>query len=343
MPSSRMNEDETRVIIGVFYAGHLGDALCATPLARLLWKARGRRIWVEQHPANLTAFQNNPYIEGFTSHTGRPLQRAMRGIGHMIQRLQQGFDLPIESDARPEIFLSAAERAWAEEQHARWNTGRRVCIVSPEAITDRERFGNVDWRYLRRILCRQFRVVYPRFGTAARANPEIPGDEEETILYEGLTSRQYISLFSVADAFCGGTSGGSHAAAAFGIPAVIVAWRELLEGLRFPCCKREPGPATFLYPEHQFLLNSTVRMGQFRESAVATAVADLHDAVESGRPNSHPANDLPSRCLNELVSIEAARRIAALRVSFMMAQALPKDDAVLILRGCGCRRRRILR
>ncbi len=64
------------------------------------------------------------------------------------------------------------------------------------------------------------------------------GQSEQPIegahVYYDLNIRQYMALFSVADLFCGGTSGGSHIAAAFDLPAIIVTWRALLKGKLLP-------------------------------------------------------------------------------------------------------------
>lgn len=219
------------ITLGPFAAGHLGDAMCATPLPRLLAARGGVRVWVADLPVLRAVFANNPYVSGFTAGPGGNLDPRVKGFGHLTQRFQQGFGLRPEPDARPELYLNPAEQDWAAEQRSRWPRGRPACILSTRVISDAAHFRGVDWVALGRALARRFTVVQPvltaggvyrrqvdpREGVRAggwRAEPRVPG----AVVYEDLPLRRFLALFAVADAFCGGTSGGAHAAAAFGVP-----------------------------------------------------------------------------------------------------------------------------
>ena len=76
----------------------------------------------------------------------------------------------------------------------------------------------------------------------------VPG----TVPYRGLSLRQYMALIAIADRFVGGTSGGSHVAAAFDVPSLVIAWRSILDPLRFPVSGLGV-VAAFLYPQHWFI------------------------------------------------------------------------------------------
>ena len=81
-----------------------------------------------------------------------------------------------------------------------------------------------------------------------------------------------MALIYAADLFCGGTSGGSHVAAAFDKPAIIIAWRSFTKRIRFP----DPGPDvsshSFLYPQHYFIC---------AEDIAKNAVSPIERAIQS--------------------------------------------------------------
>lgn len=149
------------ITLGQCFAGHFGDQICATPLARLLTVAYGMRVYASNKLSNLVAFANNPYITGFREGPGIRLDRRMRGAGHLIQRLQRGFGLRVEGDPRPELYLSKNERRWSLMQRAKWPKNRPVCILSTHAVSDWNRYSGVDWDTIGRAWARFCTVVQP--------------------------------------------------------------------------------------------------------------------------------------------------------------------------------------
>lgn len=73
-------------------------------------------------------------------------------------------------------------------------------------------------------------------------------------MFENLTPRQFLAMFSIADFYLGTNAGGAHAAAAFDVPAfVILNSKTAPDRLRFP----NPGAEqhdleSFLHPRHWF-------------------------------------------------------------------------------------------
>lgn len=271
-----------QIILGPWSAGHLGDVLCTSPLPRLL-KSQGICTYIIEHPNTCAVFQNNPNISGFvTGRSGTP--RWLLGTdGHVLQRILQEYELPINPIPKPEIYLDADERAWASAQRQQWPANRPVCILSCTAITDGHNLEQVNWNLVVNVLKRRYTVVQPTLS-----EPELP----DCIAYRNLPVRRYMALFSVAECFFGGTSGGSHLAAAFDVPAVIVLWRTLESNLCFPAS----GPnfkAMFLYPQHWFICSESLRTVRFDNEMLEHTLDQAMDHGKFGRPLSicnHPLN-----------------------------------------------------
>lgn len=101
-----------------------------------------------------------------------------------------------------------------------------------------------------------------------------------------------MTLFSIADCFFGGSSGGSHLAAAFNVPAIIVIWRSLLRELRFPVSGLGI-TAAFLYPQHWFIAAEELIDGAFQTMLLERVLDEVHTFGRVGRPTSvgtHPRN-----------------------------------------------------
>lgn len=253
--------------LGTYSREHLGDALCTSPLPRMLWEQTGRGAYVPDHPTARAVFRQNPYVSGYLPG-GAPLCRLARGHGHVIQRIVQALELPLPTRPRPEIYLSPDERRWARRVRRELAGRRRMCILSTGAMTDAGNLARVDWSAAAGALGRRHVVVQPvvrepvaRGATALR----------------GLTLRRYMALIAEADLFVGGTSGGSHVAAAFDVPAIIVVWRELHREARFPVAAGgEAGElrfkASFLYPHHALLCAEDLERGTFREDTIRSAI-----------------------------------------------------------------------
>ena len=88
------------VVLDVFAAVHLGDTLCMSTLPRLLRQRLGEPVYVKDHPMTRAVFTGNPYVSGFADRA--TVCHRMLGNGHVIQRLAQGLELPVEPMPRPE-------------------------------------------------------------------------------------------------------------------------------------------------------------------------------------------------------------------------------------------------
>lgn len=243
---------------------HLGDVLCTSTLPRLLHCRAGIEVWVSDDGAARDVFANNPYVRGLTADAGIALTPRACGIGHVIQRLAQSFELPIESPPRPELYLTEAERDWARRERARWPADKRVCVVSPSAISTREQMERVDWAAVGATLSRRYTVVQPTVG-----EPPMPS----ALICPGIDRRRYMALIGVADLFVGGSSGGMHVAAALRVPALAVIWRSLEAEARFPVAIPW-SDASFLYPMHAHISCEDLLPGSFDEGLLLRRIME---------------------------------------------------------------------
>jgi len=193
------------------------------------------------------------------------MNRRMRGHGHVVQRLCRGFGLPVSEQPKGELYLTEEERLWACDQRAKLGADKPVCIISTRAITDASRFRFFHWEALAETLSESYTLVHPVLTCPQQYTKDVPAVarlqsqwENESILpnaivYRDLPVRRYIALFSAADLFCGPTSGGTHIAAAFNLPAFVILWEKLADSLSFPCQDQNICTESFLYPQHKFL------------------------------------------------------------------------------------------
>jgi hypothetical protein len=263
-------------ILGTFGAAHLGDTLCTSTLPRLVRAHTGRPVYVVDHPMLRAVFSENPHVSGFVAGRSPTLDRRMRGDGHVVQRMEQAFEVPVSPVAKPDIYLSDLERAWASTQRKRLPADRPVCVLSTTALTDRGNAERVNWLKIVQMLCFRFTVVQP-----VLAEQPVPG----AVPYRSLTIRQYMALMAVADAFIGATSGGTHVAAAFDVPSLVVSWRSLLDPLRFPVSGLGM-PTAFLYPQHWHVAAEDLSAGSFREPQLRGLLEEMMRHGRSGRPRN---------------------------------------------------------
>lgn len=290
-------EPGDKVILDFLSASHLGDALCATPLARLLSCRYGVTVRVVQHRSTRSVFAHNPYVRGFTARRGPRLVDTMVGAGHLIQRLQRAWGVPVDPLPRPEIYLSPAELSWCRRQRRQWPPERPVCILSTRVLTDKYRYDqdHLAWDQVAAAWSKHCTVVQPVLSSARLYAKDIAwlndasrahwGEDRPlpgAVIYEDLTLRQYMSLFAVADYFCGGTSGGAHVAAAFGVPALIVVWRELTGRIRFPCRGPRLSTETFLYPQHRFVVAEDIAPDRAGGGTLAEAIDAVMARADGG-------------------------------------------------------------
>lgn len=272
-----------RITLGPLGNGHLGDVLCTSPLPRLLTLHRKVVVQITDHPMLRDVFKCNPYVAGIgTGPTILPGQSAT-GDGHVLQRVLQGLELPLDPHVKPEVYLDPLERKWAAEERRRYTLDKPICLVSAGAITDRGNLNQVDWPSVVQVLNQRYTVLQ-----AVHLEAEIPG----AVVYSDLPLRKYMALFSVADCFFGGTSGGSHLAAAFEVPAVVVIWRALQRELRFPVSGLGI-TAAFLYPRQWFVAAEDLALGACDSTLLNRLLDEVHAFGRSGRPTSiglHPRN-----------------------------------------------------
>lgn len=294
MPANKWNIGERDITLGRCYCGHLGDTLCLSPLPRLLSTVFDMRVFVSNIPSHVGVFQNNPYVAGFSNSRGINLQNRIGGHGHLLERLQRRFGLQFTGEHRPEVYLTDDEKRWAVTQRNQWPKNRPVCILSTQVIAEAAHYQGVDWNLIGNTWMKSCTVVQPVITCSAeyqkhvapltqahqqRWKPEenIPG----AVIYNNLSLRQYMSLFSVADYFCGGSSGGSHVAAAFGLPSLVVVWRDILKTLRFPTASTGFAPEIFLYPQHCFIAAEELRCGTINLSLLNEYIAKTRSRLIS--------------------------------------------------------------
>ena len=236
---------------------HLGDVLCTTPIPRKL-RERGISVYITNHPITAAVFKNNPYVAGFVSGRRTQPRWKLTSNGHMLQRVLRWYGLSVDINPKPEVYLDKTEMTWASKERAKWPKNRPVCILSRGATTDKKHLAMVDWVSVAQVLATRYTVVQPTLSDKV-----IPG----CIVYPKLSTRQYMSLFSVADCFFGGMAGGSHVAAALDVPAIIVIWKSLCRKMRFPA-PRKSTKAAFLYPQHRFVLAEGTHRNNIPEASL---------------------------------------------------------------------------
>lgn len=297
------------VVLGLFGAAHLGDTLCTSPLPRLLCRQLGRPVNVIDSPMTRAVFTGNPHVSGFGGKATIFLNNRLAGSGHILQRLAQGLELPIEPIPRPEIYLTEAEVEWAVGERHRWQADRPVCVLSTAAESDKANMERVEWEAVVRVLSRTVTVVQPVLD-----EPEVTG----AIIYRHLPVRQYMALISTSDYFIGGTSGGSHIAAAFGVPSLIVAWRSLTDDLRFPV-SGQGIVAAFCYPQHWFVAAEDLTGDGFQENALVGLASEMVRHGRAGRPIGF--GNFPSRPCGFIPTV--ARPATRVGNRFMRLPATP--------------------
>ena len=269
------------VVLGTFCAVHLGDTLCTTTLPRLIRQKTGRLVYLVDNPMLRIVFEHNPHVSGYVAGPATNLKERLRGEGHMLQRLEQAFGLPVQPLPKPEIYLSDSERAWADSERRRLPVDRPVCILSTSAVTDWSNAGSVNWPEVARLLSFRYSVVQPVLFEAP-----VPGAH----VYRGLGVRQYFALIAIADAFVGATSGGTHVAAAFSVPSPVVGWRSMLDVVRFPICGFALQHA-FLYPQQWHMPAEELTPDSFRAAKLEGMLDEIRQRGRAGRATpigNHP-------------------------------------------------------
>lgn len=260
---------EAGVSLGFLGLSHLGDVLCSSTLPRKIKETHGVDVFFVRHRSTINFLMHNPFVSGFRNEGRIALKDLARGTGHIIQKLERSFGVPLEPFPRPEIYLSDDEHAFAWKVRATLPRDRPLAVICTNSITDNMAGGTANyWRRWAEILGQRYCVVQPALTTIepleevvrlsdvnrSAWRPDEPLDN--CYVLENLRCRQFLSLFSVADFYLGPNSGGAHAAAAFDIPSlVILPRRQYPHPPNFP--DRIQGARwrheSFLYPQHDFL------------------------------------------------------------------------------------------
>lgn len=280
---------EQDITLGLLSAPHLGDTLCTSVLPRQIYETYGFKPYVVRHETTEAVFGNNPYVAGFGKKRICRLNRHISGQGHMIQRLQQGFNLEASEIPKPEIYLSDDEIAWAESEKSQWPADKPVCIVSLRAISDGALYADVDWRMWLVLLNECFTVIKPimskprpYYGSNCGFDSkyDLRNHTGDDIFYENLPVRRFFALFNVADCCCSVTSGASHLAAAFSLPTMIFMRNDILDKTKKVATIPPLTPASFLYPQHTLT-------GVFAKCSIAEKIVEeFYREVELSRLNN---------------------------------------------------------
>jgi hypothetical protein len=244
---------------------HLGDQIAISNLPRLL-TAKGYTVRVDNTRSAHAVFDNNPYVTGF----GRQGQVLTPWIcrterGHVIQRFTRSWDLGQDEFPAGELYLTEDELSWARQQRNAWPDDKPVVLLSTGAVSSRMAYLSVDWQAIVDAICASCTVVAmvvtDPSALAGTSNshwqrPRIADfPPDGCVVLENPATRQFMSLFAVADGAIGTMGGSSHVAASFRTPYLCVLPSERPKGFStdFPTVGRTgPCDSRWIYPQHLF-------------------------------------------------------------------------------------------
>jgi ADP-heptose:LPS heptosyltransferase len=145
------------------------------------------------------------------------------GAGHLIQRKERFFQVPISSPARPEIYLFPDEERWADQlikqspsHHA---DHLPLCVLHPWGKTHSSVLSEAVWEKL----VRDHRSHVRFWQVGIEGQIPIQGCERHLLLPRSYPhARKLFAAMSRADFFIGVDSGPMHVARAFDIPSLIL-------------------------------------------------------------------------------------------------------------------------
>jgi len=215
--------------------GGIGDAILLTASLRAMARANPRRrivIW-SAHPGHESVFRNNPYVASFRrvgrfagilyamaggswwapyadseySRTFPSLLYSKRAASIIAEILNVSLE-----DETPELFLSPAEISAAAEKVR--NLGRPlIAIHALGACSATKNWSVANWNEL--VSCNPD-LTFVQLGRSGE--PTIAGVHN----LMGIGLRQAFAIIKVCDSFVGVDSGFAHAAAAVGVPGVVL-------------------------------------------------------------------------------------------------------------------------
>jgi len=237
-PGPRLQVGNGEVTLGKLCGWHLGDTLCATPLATAL-ALTGRKVFVGRNPNASVVFAGHDVGRRNRGRIGLSAPAEV-GPGQHIQRVLRWFSLPEPYYPRPDIRLSPDEVAWAVNQCG--GLARPRVILCAEALSYTDGYAEMAWQAWADALSESASVIQPR-----QTGPTLGG----CMSLSRLTTRQFLALFSQADAYLGTWAAGIHCAAAFGLEAIVVTHppvdpRQMVFPLPLAHIR------SFLYPQHAY-------------------------------------------------------------------------------------------
>jgi len=237
---------------------HIGDAMLLTPVPEMLKRYHGTKtVRVVDHPIYRLVFAHNPFIDGFADEDSLPEDQqdtaegelvlahfhnhwAARAAGcHNLHALLWWIGCPVKFGVRPCLYLTDAERAAAAE--LLHEVPGPLAMLAPAAVaTGNERNPReYPWQHwIDAFVAHGWSVVHCPHHRTGYAGDIRPGQSRVWCadrLYHScrrfmdLHTRLWFALMERMDLYLGTTSGGSHVAAAFGVPGLI-AFRHGFDG-----------------------------------------------------------------------------------------------------------------
>jgi len=260
----------------------IGDPLLLSTLPRKL-KTLYPHLKIYTYPRgfNAVALYGNPFVDGVQWLPDIVYgDDCNRGTGHLIQRKERFFQVPVSHPVRPEIYLVPEEKAWAKTLLERAPSHRSellpLCVIHPWGKTRSSVLTDKVWQRLVRE--NQEHARFWQVGIEGQTR--IEGCERHLLLPRAYAhARKLFAAMSVADFFIGVDSGPMHVARAFDVPSLVLTNFGLSPALIFAEREKSERASSddwsryFLYEENQHFdvigrseEEAVQRMGQFIEA-----------------------------------------------------------------------------
>ncbi|MCL4199568.1 MAG: hypothetical protein KJZ69_18895 [Phycisphaerales bacterium] len=259
------------IVLGFLGRSHLGDVVCMSGLVRRLTECYGCRVYCVRHRATLAVLDANPFLAGFRNEDRVALNDCAHGPGHITQKLERAFGLPISPFPKGEIYLTNEELEWSWQLRSILPRNRPVAVVCVGSLSDNRIVpsSSLGWQDYVKVLAKDFSVIQiavtsiavveglTRLADSHRSAWRPDSILDDCIVLENLAPREFFSVFAIADLFLGTNTGAMHVAAAFEVPSIVVlSSRQYAHAPTFP--DRIQGNRwrheSFLYPYHGFLM-----------------------------------------------------------------------------------------
>jgi ADP-heptose:LPS heptosyltransferase len=238
----------------------IGDPLLLSTLPRKL-KALYPKLKIYTYPRgfNSVVFYGNPYVDGVQWLPDTVYgDDCNLGTGHLIQRKERFFHVPVSENVRPEIYLLPQEERWIDRLFHQTPTHRAdhlpLCILHPWGKTRSSVLSQEVWERIVRE--NQGRVRFWQVGIEGQTR--IAGCERHLLLPKDYShARKLFAAMSRAQFFIGVDSGPMHVARAFALPSLILtnfgveAWSIFSERHRLEKGSGEDWSRFFIYEENQ--------------------------------------------------------------------------------------------